>query len=167
MRAPFVLVAAVALATAATAQPLTDPFQAEPHPTVGVANPDVTDANIDQTICKPGWTKTIRPPASYTNKLKAEQLPPGADPHLYEEDHVWPLEAGGNPRDPRNLRPQYWTGPSGARAKDHQAENVAHKAICAHTMTLAQAHAFIAQWIITHNPYPALPDGAPGADPEN
>jgi hypothetical protein len=30
----------------------------------------VTQATISTTICKSGWTKTIRPPTSYTNALK-------------------------------------------------------------------------------------------------
>lgn len=132
------------------------PLQVDRNPTVGVPSPAVTDANIDQTICKPGWTATIRPPASYTDKLKREQLPPGSNLSLFEEDHVLPLEAGGDPRDPHNLRPQAWIGPDGARAKDHQVENVVHKAICAHTMTLEAGRAIISVWILAHHPYPVV-----------
>jgi len=33
--------------------------------TPGLVNPDITQANIDQTICNPQWsTKSIRPPLS-------------------------------------------------------------------------------------------------------
>lgn len=46
----------------------------DPTRTPGVANPDVTQDNIKQTICVSGWTKTIRPPSSYTSKLKLEQI---------------------------------------------------------------------------------------------
>jgi hypothetical protein len=144
-------------------------LQVDQTPTVGVANPAVTDANLAQTICevppihKPagwkGWIERQRPPASYTTKLKREQLPPGTNLSLFEEDHGWPIETGGNPRDPRNLRPQAWNGPSGAKAKD-QVENAVHRAICAHTMTLAQGHEVIAQWILTHRPYPVVQVGA-------
>jgi hypothetical protein len=42
----------------------------DPETTPGVINPEVTQANIQQTICVKGWTTTIRPPASYTNSLK-------------------------------------------------------------------------------------------------
>ena len=35
---------------------------------------NVTQATISSTICKTGWTATIRPPASYTNALKRAQL---------------------------------------------------------------------------------------------
>ena len=43
--------------------------------TPGLVSPDITQANIDQTICNPQWsTKSIRPPVSYTNTLKTKQL---------------------------------------------------------------------------------------------
>ena len=41
----------------------------------GATNPDITQANINETICKQGWsTKSIRPPSSYTSALKRKQL---------------------------------------------------------------------------------------------
>jgi len=42
--------------------------------TPGVTDPAVTQANIGSTICKSGWTATVRPPESYTENLKEEQL---------------------------------------------------------------------------------------------
>jgi len=45
---------------------------ADPVRTPGVLNPDVTQGNIRSTVCKSGWTTTIRPPVSYTNALKAK-----------------------------------------------------------------------------------------------
>ena len=38
--------------------------------TPGATNPDVTQDNINNTICVSGWTKTIRPTTKYTNDLK-------------------------------------------------------------------------------------------------
>jgi hypothetical protein len=39
----------------------------------GLVNPDITQANI----CSPTWsTKTIRPPVTYTSRLKQQQLAP-------------------------------------------------------------------------------------------
>lgn len=140
----------------------TSPIPADPNPTTGVANPNVTDANVGQTICVSGWTKTVRPPASYTNKLKRQFLPSGTNLHLFEEDHVWPIEDGGDPRNPENLRPQYWWGPDGAHTKDAEVENVVHRAICVtHTMTLEQGHAAISAWIAAHHPYPIPTQPAP------
>jgi hypothetical protein len=42
--------------------------------TPGVLNPDVTQANIGSTVCRHGWTSTIRPPSSYTDDLKRRQM---------------------------------------------------------------------------------------------
>lgn len=40
-------------------------------PTVpGAFDPAVTQDNIHQTICASGWSKTRRPPVTYTNKIK-------------------------------------------------------------------------------------------------
>lgn len=118
-----------------------------------VVNPDVTQANIHATICVAGWTKTVRPPASYTNKLKAAQLGVklrSAKMRLYEEDHICPLELGGNPRDPSNLRPQKWTGPWNAHVKD-KLENRLHKLVCAGTIDLETAQREIStDWIASY-----------------
>jgi hypothetical protein len=55
-------------------------------------NPTVTQSNIQDTICKSGWTATIRPPASYTNALKKQQLAAAKwkdkAPSHYEQDHL-------------------------------------------------------------------------------
>jgi hypothetical protein len=63
--------------------------------TPGVLNPAVTQATIASTICRRGWTRTIRPPVDFTNALKVRQLhqyglrgPPSA----YQEDHLISLE---------------------------------------------------------------------------
>ena len=37
-------------------------------------NPDVTEDTIKQTICAPGYTKTVRPSSTYTNGVKAKLL---------------------------------------------------------------------------------------------
>ena len=109
--------------------------------TPGIPNPHVTQANIQDTICRAGWTKTIRPPLSYTEPLKRRQMAAyGETGSLrdYEEDHLVALELGGDPRDPRNLFPQPWTGPTGAHAKDRE-ENSLRMLVCARDMTLADA----------------------------
>ncbi|MFF7234681.1 hypothetical protein [Streptomyces sioyaensis] len=40
----------------------------------GAYNPTVTQTTIKTTICVPGWTKTVRPPVSYTTPLKIKQI---------------------------------------------------------------------------------------------
>ena len=42
----------------------------DPRCTPGAINPNVTQANITSTICVSGWTKTVRPPTSVTNRMK-------------------------------------------------------------------------------------------------
>src|SRR6266571_5697947 len=47
----------------------------DPATTPGVVNPDITQANVHETICNYQWsTKSIRPPVSYTNHQKAQQV---------------------------------------------------------------------------------------------
>jgi len=111
--------------------------------TPGVVNTAVTQANIKKTICVSGWTKTIRPPATYTTALKKQQMKAmklTGTAKDYEEDHRVPLEVGGHPRDPKNLWPQPWVSQYGARDKD-QLENSVHRAVCGGAMTLKQGQA--------------------------
>lgn len=124
-----------------------------PNPihTPGATNAAITEENIQQNICSPGWsTKFVRPPTSYTTKLKIEQLHEydyvDTNPRDYEEDHLIPLELGGNPTDPRNLWPEpYETSipDGGARAKD-EVENYLHKQVCVGAIPLQTAQQEIA-----------------------
>jgi hypothetical protein len=106
--------------------------------TPGVVNPDVTQANIRSTICRRGWTSTIRPPVSYTNELKRKQMRQyGETGPLtgYQEDHLISLELGGHPTDPRNLWPEPYP-----RAREVDAiENELNAQVCQGSLTLAEA----------------------------
>jgi len=106
--------------------------------TPGVLNPLVTQATIAATICRHGWTRTIRPPVEYTNALKQRQLrqygmrgPPSA----FQEDHLISLELGGNPNDPRNL----WPEPYPRASAVDQIENELNRRVCTGSLTLAEA----------------------------
>jgi hypothetical protein len=135
----------------------------DPVRTPGAANPQVTQQNIGDTICNRQWsTKQIRPPSEYTSKLKRKQLREYGDtvrqtraqlinPNTgkvdttrcvahsdnmacYEEDHLIPLEDGGNPVDPRNLWPEPYNTKVGwviigAHQKD-VVEGFIHDEIC-------------------------------------
>ena len=111
---------------------------ADPVRSPGVLNPAVTQANIRSTICKRGWTATIRPPVEYTNELKREQMPaygesgPLSD---YQEDHLISLELGGNPTDPRNL----WPEPYPRAAAVDQIENQLNGEVCSGALSLHDA----------------------------
>ncbi len=126
--------------------------------TPGVTNPSVTQANIDQTICKSGWAQSVRPPPAYTDPLKAHQLvaygdtvsdvsgqcaPHSSNPRCYEEDHLISLELGGDPRDPKNLWPEPYDSKPGAKQKD-TVENFLNKQVCTRAMTLDEAQRRIA-----------------------
>lgn len=93
---------------------------------------------VVEKVCVPGYTDTVRPPTSYTNKLKRiqmEEMALGGDMASYEEDHVVPLALCGHPTDPRNLVPQPWDR---ARRKDVYEARF-HRAVCRGTMTLEEA----------------------------
>lgn len=114
--------------------------------TPGATDPRVTQDNLQQTICVSGYTRTVRPPTSYTNPLKVEQLKNYGltlTTAEVEEDHLIPLELGGAPRDPLNLWPEPRAGASSALSKD-TVENRLHSLVCAGRMTLAEAQQRIA-----------------------
>ena len=119
--------------------------------TPGATNPDITQENIRQTVCVKGFTKTIRPPAYFTNKLKKRQMREygytDTNPKHYEEDHLIALSIGGAPNDEKNLWPEPRKSEWGANKKD-QLEFVMYRMVCAHELTLAEAqHAMATNWI--------------------
>ena len=115
-----------------------------------VINPDVTQSNIQQTICQPGWTKTVRPSTSYTNRIKRD-LAPGEDISLYELDHIISIELGGHPKDPDNLWMQPWDGECGARVKD-VLETKLKRLVCSGKISLKQAQKEIgSNWVASYS----------------
>lgn len=146
------LLIALAIAGAPVPAP-TSAYLPDHSVTPGALNPAVTLSTLHSTVCVHGWTKTIRPPASYTTKLKITQMRafglPGP-PSLYEEDHLVSLEIGGNPTDPANLWPEPWNGQWGAHKKD-RLENLLKKLVCNGTVTLGEAqHAIATDWVATY-----------------
>ena len=111
--------------------------------TPGAANVNVTQDNIQQTICSSGYTKTIRPTAAFTNNLKAEQMSQYGytdSIRAHEEDHLISLELGGSPDDPKNL----WPEPHAAPNPKDKVENYLHAAVCSGRISLHDAQARIA-----------------------
>ncbi len=111
---------------------------ADPVRTPGVLNPDVRQETIAATICTQGWTRTVRPPTSYTSALKLEQMREyglAGDPAAYQEDHLISLELGGHPTDRRNLWPE-----RRPRADEvDRVENDLNHRVCSGELTLAEA----------------------------
>ena len=118
----------------------------DPRCTPGSIDPAVTQAGIRSTICKKGWTTTVRPPESQTERFKydvaytAYSTPQSERTEL---DHLVPLELGGS-NDATNLWPEY---PPSPNPKD-RVENALNAAVCDGRVKLAAAQAAIAaDWL--------------------
>src|SRR5207248_165128 len=64
--------------------------------TPGAIDPAVTQATIGSTICRSGYTDTVRPPESQTETFKFDVAEPAYGQHDVhgELDHLVPLELG-------------------------------------------------------------------------
>lgn len=102
-------------------------------------NPAVTQGTIDKTICAIGWTKTVRPPTSFSNRIKLKLIRELELPEElltdFELDHKIPLALGGSPDDSRNLELQPWDE---AVQKD-SVEVCLARAVCAGKIGLDEA----------------------------
>lgn len=114
--------------------------------TPGSVDPAVTQATIRSTICRPGWTKRVRPPESQTEHAKydiaypAYHLPGGAPSEL---DHLVPLELGGS-NDITNLWPEAGRVPN---PKD-KVEDALRHAVCEGRVSLVAAqNAIASDWL--------------------
>ena len=124
--------------TAANGQTLPDP-----NCTPGAISPKVTQDTLVTTICRTGYTKSIRPPASITEIEKHENAAAyGYSGSLkdVEYDHLVPLESGGDPNDPRNL----WIEPGASPNPKDGVESRLHELVCEGTVPLAAAQEAIA-----------------------
>ena len=136
-----------------------DPGLPNPVLTPGAVNQLVNQSNIYSTICVSGYTKTIRPSSYYTNKIKFTQLRSGytlrgdTNPSNYEEDHLVPLEVGGDPTSVKNLFPEPWLTTWSAGKKD-RLENKIHSLVCSGAITLATGQkVFMTNWILGYQKY--------------
>jgi hypothetical protein len=131
----------------------------DPRCTPGAVNPAVTQATIGETICRSGWTATVRPAESITEPEKFASMRAygiGGSASGYEYDHDVPLELGGAVNDPRNL----WPEPDYSSAdgfylnpKDH-LELALKRLVCDRDMSLAQAQRLIAaNWPAAYRQY--------------
>jgi hypothetical protein len=119
----------------------------DPRCTPGALNPAVTQASIDRTICRAGWTSTVRPPESVTEQEKAASMAAYGDERpmgSYEYDHFVPLELGGATNDRRNL----WPEPGAVPNPKDAVEAELNRRVCDGQMTLAKAQqAIIRNWV--------------------
>src|SRR5206468_4821385 len=132
------LVAALVVLFAHGHRRTADAILADPVRTPGVLNPDVTQANIRSTVCRHGWTETIRPRSEERRVGKEWRWRWAHDRGSlsdYQEDHLISLELGGNPTDPRNL----WPEPYPRATEVDQIENELNADVCSGQLTLAEA----------------------------
>jgi hypothetical protein len=121
------------------------------HCTPGALNPAVTQATIHKTICRSGYSSSIRPSTSVTGpeklaSIRAYGFHSGAG--SYEYDHLISLELGGAANDPRNLWPESGASPN---PKD-KVENYLHARVCDGRVSLARAQRIIALgWVTFYN----------------
>lgn len=118
-------------------------------------NPAYTPGAVDASktrsvLCSPSYrTGSVRPPDSYTNALKSYQLRnyyKGNSANA-EEDHLVSLQLGGDPRSEKNLWPEPYNSPHGAKIKD-ACEDRLHALVCRGSITLPDAQAGISgNWI--------------------
>ncbi|WP_405492274.1 hypothetical protein [Nocardia sp. NBC_00511] len=127
-------------------QPLPDPAC-----TPGATNPKVTQANLAETICKSGYTQSIRPTTAITGPEKAANIKSygyTGDPSDAEYDHLISLELGGDPNDPRNIwveppSPGHKQGAGPNNPKDG-VESKLHSLVCGNKIKLADGQVAIA-----------------------
>jgi hypothetical protein len=90
------------------------------------------------TICKVGYTKTVRDVSVTTKKKVFAEYGISYSQHSnYEVDHIISLEIGGS-NDIKNLYPESYTIKNGARVKD-VFENYLHRQVCSGSMTIQEA----------------------------
>jgi hypothetical protein len=121
----------------------------------------VTQATIGTTICRSGWTKTVRPPAEITDREKVASMAAYGDhgsTSTYEYDHLVSLELGGAVNDARNL----WPEPGASPNPKDTIEGELRRQVCDGQMSLAQAQRAIAtNWVaLAHRTTPATPGPA-------
>lgn len=158
--APVTLVLAgmVALAYAdPVPQAIIDASTASRQFTTEMVDQDITQANIQDTICHKRFTKTIRPAVTYTNGVKFKLMHdagiPEADADKYELDHIVPLILGGHPRKLANLMLQPYEGVLGARQKD-RLEIKLQNMVCDGEIDLPTAQREIgSDWVSTYEKY--------------
>lgn len=121
-------------------------FLPDPTCTPGAVDPGVTQSNLEQTICRSGYSSSVRAPATETDKAKKVSLTQYGEQSTKttEYDHLISLELGGT-----NATSNLWPEPNTATAtgttnpKD-SVENKLHTAICSGTITLVDAQKAIA-----------------------
>jgi hypothetical protein len=170
---PVLLVLVIALTLAAASAARSARYHVEPQPppgscharghgaltlpdrhcTPGAADSRVSQSDTAATICRRGYTKSVRPPESVTDAEKRASMRAYGDSgsaRNYEYDHLIPLELGGAANDPRNL----WPEPGRTPNPKDRLENRLRELVCHRELSLASAQRQIAaDWIAAYRRY--------------
>ena len=119
----------------------------DPRCTPGALNPAVTQATIGRTICRSGWTGSVRPSESITEPEKYASMAAYGDTGSasgYEYDHFVPLELGGTTNAPHNL----WPEPGASPNPKDKVEDYLNREVCDRKMSLSRAQKLIVvNWV--------------------
>lgn len=122
----------------------------DPHCTPGAVDPRVTQTDIATTICRRGYTRSVRPPESVTYVEKRASMRAYGDhgsTRHYEYDHLIALELGGAPNDPRNL----WPEPGATPNPKDALETRLRERVCTGALSLGAARREIAaDWVAAY-----------------
>ena len=130
--------------------------------TPGALNPAVTQANIDETICRPGgYTRSVRPPESVTEPEKRAEVAAysnSAPLSAVELDHAVAVGVAGAVKDPRNYYPESNYPGVSPDSYFHNPKDVLeqrlHDLTCRGRMPLAEAQTALATgWVAAYRRY--------------
>ena len=125
----------------------------DPRCTPGALSPAVSQRDLSSTICRSGYSESVRPSESITEREKRASLAAYGDRgplHDYEYDHLVSLELGGAPNDARNL----WPEPGASPNPKDSLEDRLHTLVCHGKLTLSAAQAAIAHdWVGAYHRY--------------
>lgn len=144
MHSVFVRASLLVIAIAGTPEAVSAP----------VLNPDVAQGTIQETICRPGYTHSVRPATSFTNKIKRrlmrEEGIRESDTSEWALDHILALTLGGHPRQLANL--QLLTQHDNSRKSRIEVKLTCF--VCTGQMSLEQAQTeVVADWRAAYQRY--------------
>ncbi len=125
----------------------------DPACTPGATNPRVRATDEGSTICRKGWTTTVRPAYDVTGPEKVGSAAAYGYSGPFatgEYDHLVPLELGGDPNDPANLwlEPNDRPGATSTTNSKDGLENRLRELVCSGRLPLAVAQSAIAtDWV--------------------
>ncbi len=121
----------------------------DPVCTPGEADPRVTQDNVGATICRRGYSASVRPPQEVTHGIKIRLTRVygiGSVPFSQLElDHLIPLSLGGASTD-ANLWPQFRSGPHNVDDKDAVAVRLNRRVCRGQLSLLAAQQAMATNW---------------------